>query len=333
MLKKTLIAFFGAIILLLLIGFIFPAKLDVSQSININAPPSFVYEEINDLKNWSHWSYWQTNDTSMRISYGTPSSGANANYSWTSAEGPGSLAFTENIPDKSIKFNLLFMEDGNPATGWYTVEPEGEGTKLSSGFQYDHGLNPLSRWFGKFMLEPEMKKAFDHDLNKIKELAEAKPKFTVQISEGNVPAILFIGIKTTMNPKDQLAISAQMTKSFTQLMGALTKAKVQLAGHPFSMYPAYSEESMDMVCALPIPAGTKLFSKYKVESVQAGKAVKAIHKGDYANLETTHNEVLSYIKSKNLEINGVPWESYVTDPFEVKDTTQWITEVYYPVKN
>jgi effector-binding domain-containing protein len=332
MLKKILIGIAAVIVLLLAVAFMLPSKIDVSKSISVNAPATYVYEEVNELRNWPRWSYWQLQDTSMQITYGAATSGANASYSWVGSDGPGSLVFTENTPDKSIKFDLRFMEDGDAAKGWYTFEPEAEGTKLTSGFVFEHGLNPLSRWFGFLLIEPEMKKAFEYELTKIKELAETKPKFTVAISEEDIASISYIGIKTTMSPKDQTAVSAQMAKSFTELIDALSKAKVEMVGHPFSMYPAYSEESMDMVCAVPVPLGTKMVAKYKVESMQTGKAIKGIHKGDYATLEATHNEVMSYIKSKNLEFNGAPWESYLTDPFEVKDTTQWITEVYYPVK-
>ncbi len=174
MLKKILIGFFVAIIVLLLIGFVFPSKLDMSQSILVNAPASYTFEEVSDLRNWKHWSYWQVRDTSMKITYGSISVGHNASYSWTSREGSGSLNITENIINELVKFDLLFMEDGSPAGGWYSFQSAGDQTKITCGFQYNHGLNPLSRWFGKFLLEPEIKKAFDHDLHKLKELAEAK---------------------------------------------------------------------------------------------------------------------------------------------------------------
>jgi effector-binding domain-containing protein len=60
-------------------------------------------------------------------------------------------------------------------------------------------------------------------------------------------------------------------------------------------------------------------------------AVKAIHSGDYNNLKSTHDQVNQYIQFKKLQIVGAPWEVYVTDPTVEKDTTKWVTEVYYPV--
>jgi hypothetical protein len=59
---------FIAVVLLLLIGFSFPAKLDMSQSIFVDAPASHTFEEVSDLKNWQRWSYWQARDTSIHLS-------------------------------------------------------------------------------------------------------------------------------------------------------------------------------------------------------------------------------------------------------------------------
>jgi effector-binding domain-containing protein len=89
---------------------------------------------------------------------------------------------------------------------------------------------------------------------------------------------------------------------------------------------------MEMVCALPIAAGAKIPAKYKIMQTEGGKTVKAVHTGAYEKLEATHNEINKYIEYKKLEISGAPWEVYVTDPGVEKDTTKWITEIYYPVK-
>ena len=38
--------------------------------------------------------------------------------------------------------------------------------------------------------------------------------------------------------------------------------KVAVIGYPFCLYPKYTEESMDFVCAFPVAADTKVPSKY-----------------------------------------------------------------------
>jgi effector-binding domain-containing protein len=87
-----------------------------------------------------------------------------------------------------------------------------------------------------------------------------------------------------------------------------------------------------MVCAIPVAANAKVPSKYKVMQTEGGDAVKGVYKGSYDKLQAIHDEMNTYIKYKNLTESGAPWEVYVTDPMMEKDTSQWITEVYYPIK-
>ncbi|MGE0589379.1 MAG: SRPBCC family protein [Cyclobacteriaceae bacterium] len=335
MLKKIIIGIGVLVVIILAIAYIMPGQIEVSKSISINAPAAYVFEEINDLKKNPDWSYWNNlYKDNMTVSYGPTTAGVGAMSEWDGPEsGKGKMTITESVPDQSIKMDLDFMEQGT-AKAWYTFEPEGEGTKLTTGFFTDFGMNPIGRLMGGLFVKGEMEKSFDYNLGRLKEIAEAKPKFTVAITEVQTQPMSYVGISTTIGTEDGNAISAQMGKSFGELMTMLGRAKVSMTGVPMCLYPKYDEEAkqMEMVCALPVSPGSKVPTKYQVMEIPGGKAVKAIHMGDYHTLESTHQQVNTYIAFKKLEINGVPWESYVTDPGVEKDTAKWITEVYYPVK-
>lgn len=330
MIKKILLAIAGLIVLLVLIGFVLPAKLDISKSISIHASSAHVFEEINNLERWEKWQYWNTLDPDMKITYGEKKEGTGASYSWTAPQlGDGSLTITESIPNTSIALALNFSD--NPASGFYSLEPDGENTKLNFNFSNDTGMNPIGHWINVFM-KSEIEKSFDYAGEKIKAIAEAKPTFTYVLTEENISAMSYISLATTMSPKNQAAVSEQAGKMFTELDHALKKAKVVMAGYPFCLYPKYSEESMDMVCAMPVAADAKVPANYVVKQTQGGLAVKGTYYGNYSNLQAIHNEIIAYIKYKNLTESGAPMEIYITDPMVEKDTSKWITEVYYPVK-
>lgn len=330
MIKKILLVLAGLIVLLLLIGFVLPAKLEVSKSFSIKAPAGAVFEEINDLKRWEAWQYWNTLDPEMKIAYSENTIGAGASYSWQGPKlGDGNLAIEESTPDKSVAIKMDF--GGSPATALYTLEPESESTKLTFNFANDQGMNPIGRWINVAM-KSEIEKSFDYAGEKIKAIAEAKPKFTYVITEETTPTISYVGLMHTMSPQDPAAISAQMAKMYTELENMLKKSKVEITGYPFALYPEFTEESMDMICAMPIAADAKLPAKYKVETTTGGNAIKGIYKGDYSNLMALHLELDQYLKYKGLTMNGAPMEVYVTDPMLEKDTSRWITEIYYPVK-
>jgi effector-binding domain-containing protein/uncharacterized membrane protein len=332
MIKKILYGLIGIVVVLVIVGFLLPGEIEVSRSITVNAPAEYAYEEIENLENWPKWSYWNTLDTAMEINYGDTRKGAGAAYSWNSETlDQGKITLTEVVPFSSITSDMDFMENGT-AKGYYQFEPDGEATKVTMKFTADMGMNPVSRLFSNIFMKPEIDHAFEHGLAKIKELAEAKPVFSVKITQEDVEPITYIGLSHTMSPQDPKAIEAQMGKMYTELYGALGKSKIEPAGKAFSLYPSYSEESMEMICAVPVAENAKIPAKYKVQKTEGGKAVKAIHNGAYDNLEATHEQLNKYIEFKNLEIVGAPWEVYVVDPMAEKDPSKWITEIYYPVK-
>lgn len=334
MLKKILIGIVGVIVVLLIIGFVLPGKMEMSKSITINAPAGYVFEEVNNLENNAKWSYWNNlYKDDMKVAYGDIKSGVGAVSEWDGSEsGKGKMTITESIPDKSVKMDLDFMEEGT-AQSWYTFEPEGEGTKITTGFSADMGMNPIGRWMG-ILMKPEMEKAFDYNLAKLKELAEAKPKFSVVITEETTKPVSYVGIASNMSFEDMVAISNQMAKSYGELATALGKAKIEITGPPFAVFNKWDEatKQTEFVCAMPVPEAAKVPAKYKVMQTSGGKAVKAIHKGDYNNMMPTHEQIAQYIAFKKLEMAGAPWEVYITDPTVEKDTAKWVTEIYYPVK-
>src|SRR5688572_24734551 len=308
--------------------------MELSQSITVNAPAGYVFEEINNLENNPKWSYWNNLYKDMKVSYGNVKAGAGAISEWDGEEsGKGKMTITESIPDKSIKMDLDFMDQGT-AQSWYTFEPDGEGTKVTTGFTSDMGMNPIGRWMGVLM-KPEMEKAFDYNLNKLKEIAEAKPKFSVQFSEETTTPISYVGISTTsMSTENIEAMSAQMAKSYGELATALGKAKVEITGPAFCIINKWDEATKltDFVCAFPVAANAKVPAKYKIMQTESTPAIKAVHLGSYDNLGNAHEQMMQYLELNKLEMNGAPWEVYVTDPMAEKDTAKWVTEIYYPIK-
>lgn len=336
MLKKILIGLAVLIVALLLVGFLLPGTMEVSRSISVNAPAENVFEEFNDLKKWQEWQYWNTLEKpgEMTLTFGDKTVGTGAWYSWDGKNtGKGKITITESVPNKSVASDIEFTGSGT-AAGLYTVEPEGENTKATMSFTFDNGMNPIGRWFSLFM-KGEIEKAFDFGLARIKERAEAKPAFKTDISETSTTAISYIGVPTgPVSTDDEKAMSAVMEKSFGQLAADVAKANLQLAGPAFCLVTKWDEtaKQAEMICAFPVAADAKVPAKYKIQQVPAGKAVKAIHKGDYSGLTNAHMEIDTYMKSKKLTMAGNPWESYVTDPMTEKDTAAWVTEIYYPIQ-
>ena len=64
-------------------------------------------------------------------------------------------------------------------------------------------------------------------------------------------------------------------------------------------------------------------------NIEAHSLIEISKKSNLDKISTLRS--LEYLQNKGLTMNGAPMEVYVTDPMLEKDTTKWITEVYYPV--
>lgn len=336
MLKKILIGLAVLIVALLLIGFLLPGKMEITRSTTVNASVENVFDEFNDLKKWQEWQYWNTLEKpgDMTLTFGDKTEGTGAWYAWDGKKtGKGKITITESVPDKSVASDIEFTGSG-VAKGLYTVEPEGDGTKATMNFVFDNGMNPIGRWMS-LLMKGELEKAFEYGLSKVKERAEAKPKFSVDISEVSTPVMFYVGVESKgVSTANSDAVNAQMSKTFTQVATDLNKAKIQITGAAFCIITKWDEATrqMDMICGFPVDEKAKVPAKYKVQQVPAGKAVKGVHRGDYAKMEATHNELMKYIELKSLSMAGAPWESYLTDPMVEKDTAAWVTEIFYPIQ-
>lgn len=330
MIKKIVIALFAVMVVFAVIGLFLPRTLSVTRTGIIHAPADYVFDDINDLKNWQSWNYWNAQDPAMTVTYGDVVEGVGATYAWNGpVNGSGTIRITESQPDERVTTAIDF--GGNAAQGTYSLVSRGDSTQVTMTLTADMGGNPVGRWIGLFM-QMEIDKAFAYSLEKLEQANAAKPRFSIPIAVVETAGFSYTGIRQSMNPKDPDAIGAQTSGMFRKLFSDLQRAHVEMAGPPFCLYPRFTPEAMDVVCAVPVVPAAKLPTPYTVETFTGRLAARAIHVGSYRVLQRTHDQLIKYISFKGYAEAGPPWEVYLTDPELEKDTAKWVTEVYYPVR-
>ncbi|MFA5394784.1 MAG: GyrI-like domain-containing protein [Methanomicrobiales archaeon] len=120
--------------------------------------------------------------------------------------------------------------------------------------------------------------------------------------------------------------------------------KIEIAGMPiFLCHETSPEEAMiaaeegkaDIEVAIPIATpvvmngnGPKGMTCY---TLPGGAMLRAIHKGPYDTLKTTHNEIFAWMTEHGKEVTGSIREVYHNDPREV-EAEDILTEIYVPVR-
>jgi uncharacterized protein YndB with AHSA1/START domain len=134
MLAKILIALAVLIVIFVIVVATRPAEFRVARSTTISAPPSAVFEQVNDLKKWKPWSPWEKMDPNMKQTYEGPPSGVGATSSWVGNNevGEGRMTITESRPNELVRFKLDFIKPfAGTSTAEFTFKPEGNQTVVT----------------------------------------------------------------------------------------------------------------------------------------------------------------------------------------------------------
>lgn len=176
-LKKLLMVLLALVAVFVAGGFLLPSSTHVERSVVVARPPAEMFATLNSWKRFNAWSPWHARDPKTVYTYEGPESGVGASMAWASEQsdvGKGRQTIVESVPDRRIVSKLQFEGQGD-ATAVFALAPEGAGTRVTWGFDVDHGHNLVSRWFGLLfdrMVGPD----YETGLAKLKAVAEAAPK-------------------------------------------------------------------------------------------------------------------------------------------------------------
>ena len=180
----------GIILLVIIVGCLGMAIMQsdhgsINSSISINASPESVYEECVNIKKMDAWSPWHAIEPSA-FSYEGPEEGVGATSKWNSENpelGIGSLKIIEVTPNEYLKSDMKFEGFDGTFNSWVKIEEEGEGSKVTWGYDYsDIGL--MGRFFMSLMdVNEEMLPKFDQGLADLKKIVESKPTPEPEVME------------------------------------------------------------------------------------------------------------------------------------------------------
>lgn len=329
----------GVIIGLIIVGILIlyaigPKKVYMERSIEINASPAAVYDELNSFETFNQWSPWYKKDTLAEYTMEGPAYGPGAHFSWSSQIlGDGSMTI-DSVHENKIILNRMNFGFGDSYARYIIEEQEDQtGTKLT--WTYEENPAFQNRIIYAFVdIEDMIGSDYEEGLRDFKTFMEAKSARDTDLGIEVVETepITYLGIQSAV-VNSSAVISTQMEQLYNTIMSYMNDNEIEAIGMPLAIYTQTGKDSVEMICGVPVPEGTtEDHGEIMMQKLDAGKAVRAVHTGDYKNLPTTYESVNSFIANNNLKGAGLPYEVYVTDPTQVTDTSQWVTHVFYPVE-
>lgn len=151
-----------------------PSDFRIERSLAINAVPTVVFEQVNDLRLWDGWSPWAKMDPHMKQTYSGPAAGVGAVHEWNGNKkvGKGRMTIMQSEPVKRVVIKLEFIKPFTATNASeFTFTPQGSGT-LVNWAMTGHN-NFMMKLFGVIMnMDKMVGKDFEKGLAAMKSVAE-----------------------------------------------------------------------------------------------------------------------------------------------------------------
>ena len=345
-LKTLLIILLALFAIIVILGLIGPDTYRYERSVTIDAPPSVVYGHVSTLAAMDKWSPWNAYDPNMKKSMeGTDGTvGAISRWEGNKDVGKGEQRIDSLVPDRLVKNRLKFIEPwSSEADALVELEAEGEGTKVTWAMEGNNDF--MSKVMGKFMdMDAMIGKDFERGLAMLKEQTEAdqaermaamasKTYGGYVIETMDRPELVYVGKR---NKKVKWAdMKAFYGKNLPASAAAAGAAGVEIAGPASGVFWEWNEkdQTADMMAGFPVKGDANTtVPGFDTHVIPASRMLMIAYHGAYDKSGSAHEAMDGYIKEKGLDHYGNVVEEYITDPMTEKDTTKWLTNIYYMVK-
>lgn len=326
--KKVLYVLVALLVIYLVLCIVGPSDTRVERSGVINAPASDVQALLADFNTFQKWSPWKEYDPNMKITVEGEPGKPGHKYTWEGNKDVGKGTMVLDAINGDTVHQTLDMGWG-PSKVYMVTKEENGATNLTWGF---YAKTPFFfRPMGLFMnMDKMLGGDFEKGIVNLKTLAESNASVTApknyDVKEVNWEERAFYGKR---DKKGFQELSAFFGETYPKLFEDAGKNKVEPQGPPSAIYFSWDDSTGVTECAAVIPvkkdAKLKGWEKF---TTPAGKVLHIEYYGAYDKSIDAHMAMDKYMKEKGLSQSMV-LEEYVTDPGQEKDTTKWLTNIYY----
>lgn len=308
---------------------------EVERSIVIKSPRTTVFSYVNDFRNWETFGSWKKDDPSMTFEYTKNTVGTGGSYAWSGSDNEGEMKTTAVVTNQFIRQKMNY--NGTEALVYWTFKDTISGTKVTwrvkGVMNFSFKVNSIfsggaSQVFGS-MYEKSLAnlgKTIDYEMKtyKIKVNGATKKAGTFYISQTITSKI--------SNVSNNLRIL------IPRMINFFAKNKLVMSGKPFVIYHTYDLANGITKLSVCIPVKEEIHIQ-EGSDMSSGlllpfTSVKTTLTGDYSHSREALEKTIDYIKKNNFSQNtDVPRiEVYSKNMVQVANPSQWITEIYIPIK-
>ena len=308
--KKLLLLLFVFFALLITGCYLFfPAKIHFKKTMYAQTSPNSAVKFLLNEKNWHSWWPASINNPNDSV---FPFKDFEYAVNWKMTSGDSIL----------IKSNDRFVRS------LINVVPI---SKDSVGFQWEGELQSQANIFNRIRNYYTLKKIennADAILNALKIHLENDEKvYGINIEHRMVVDTLLISTKKTFAAYptvDQVYELVNDLKKYINVNAALQT-------NPPMLHVVQDSSMFKTMVAIPINKTLQNTERFVIKKMVAGKILISEIKGGSGNAEAGIKILESYMDDYHLTSPAISFQSMVTDRQKEKDSSKWVTKIYYPI--
>jgi len=128
-------------------------------------------------------------------------------------------------------------------------------------------------------------------------------------------------------------ISTLATAGLEKVLGFLVEKGVEIAGAPYLAYTNGNADftQCDIEFGIPIGEEIAIDGEFFMSKTFEGRAITAMHKGAYKDLDVVYAALMEYMAENKLESTGVYYDYYISNPLDTPEG-ELLTQVIFPLK-
>ncbi len=311
---------------------------EIKDALIILAPVEVVFEKVNDLKSWQQWEVWKDEDSNIVFNYAEKTSDEGASFSWNGKE-RGSITTTRVIPNKEIEQELTLSTsrgERKATLNWKFDEIDGN-TDVTWTLKGDHSLvDKVYYSISDADFDTKMHQRKQSALEDIsKDVSEDMKRYSI-----HVDGITQYGGGYYMYTTS-VAKEAEVREKMIPMMGEverfIARNNLNASGKPFLLYNQIDTANHTVIFSTCFPVKEQVITPQSSPIVcgfmDPIAAIKTTLKGNYEHFSEAYEKARKFMAENGYQEdpNQRIFEVYVTDPKEIANPAEWLTEIYIPL--
>jgi len=306
----------------------------VKQSAVIHTPRGVVFDYVNDYKNWETFGSWMTKEHGITFTYPAKTMGAGAQFNWDNGSDNGHMKTYFVKENDSIKQRGSF--NGTTADIYWTLKDTIGGTKVTLEARGKMDLLTKISTFFSGGFSSIANDAFEKSLRNLdKTLTYEMKTYSIKVN-GIVQRNSGFCLKQTVTCRIK-SLPRNIKIMMPKMLHFFKKNGLSMSGKPFILYERYDRANDIVTFSVCAPTREEIFitsgSEITSGAIVPFTCLKTTLTGDYSHLKEAWTKAENYIRDNGYTPNfaGKYSEVYIKTIDDVKQPSQWITEIHIPV--